>query len=453
MAAGLGFKTFTTGEVLTAADTNGYLMQGVLVFASAAARDAAITSPQEGQCCYLKDTDAVLTYSGAAWVGFDDSNAIQNSIVDAKGDLIAASAADTPARLAVGSNGETLVANSAASTGLSYQANFAAGKNKIINGDFYINQRAFTTSTVAGTYGFDRFRQSNSGGTATQSAQTFTAGAAPVAGYEGKNYVRMVTASQSAAGDYAGIVQSIEDVRSFAGQTIVVSFWAQASTGTPNIGVGTGQNFGSGGSATVITSPAVQAITTSWVRYSFSVAIPSISGKTIGTSSLLDIGVWTSIGTTLSGLGYPAVGVQNVTINIWGVQVEAGSGATAFQTATGTLQGELAACQRYYFVKVTAGTQPATFGMASYISSNDLRGTFGFPVEMRVTPTLVATSGTGYYKTEMDADLFNSVTLNWTTKTEAGWYNSGDGASGTKGQASMVGSNNALSSIALSAEL
>jgi hypothetical protein len=51
MAAGLGFKTFTTGEVLTAADTNGYLMQGVLVFADAAARDAAITSPARGAVC------------------------------------------------------------------------------------------------------------------------------------------------------------------------------------------------------------------------------------------------------------------------------------------------------------------------------------------------------------------------------------------------------------------
>jgi len=68
MAAGLGFKTFVTGDVLTAADTNGYLMQGVLVFATAAARDSAITSPQEGQACYLKDTDAVMTYSGSAWV-------------------------------------------------------------------------------------------------------------------------------------------------------------------------------------------------------------------------------------------------------------------------------------------------------------------------------------------------------------------------------------------------
>jgi len=67
MAAGLGLKTFVTGDVLTAADTNGYLMQGVWVFATAAARDAAVTSPQEGNMCYLKDTDAVQYYSGSAW--------------------------------------------------------------------------------------------------------------------------------------------------------------------------------------------------------------------------------------------------------------------------------------------------------------------------------------------------------------------------------------------------
>ena len=68
MAAGLGFKDFVTGEVLTAADVDGYLMQGIWVFASAAARDAAVTSPQEGNACYLKDTNEVLTYSGSAWV-------------------------------------------------------------------------------------------------------------------------------------------------------------------------------------------------------------------------------------------------------------------------------------------------------------------------------------------------------------------------------------------------
>jgi hypothetical protein len=61
MAAGLGFKTFVTGDVLTAGDTNGYLMQGVWVFADAAARDAAVTSPEEGNMCYLKDTSSGST--------------------------------------------------------------------------------------------------------------------------------------------------------------------------------------------------------------------------------------------------------------------------------------------------------------------------------------------------------------------------------------------------------
>ena len=55
-----------------------------------------------------------------SWVAQDDSNAIQNTIVDAKGDLIAATAADTPARLAVGTNGQVLTADSTASTGIKW---------------------------------------------------------------------------------------------------------------------------------------------------------------------------------------------------------------------------------------------------------------------------------------------------------------------------------------------
>ena len=54
------------------------------------------------------------------WVAQDDSNAIQNAIVDAKGDLIGATAADTPARLAVGTNGQILTADSTAATGLAW---------------------------------------------------------------------------------------------------------------------------------------------------------------------------------------------------------------------------------------------------------------------------------------------------------------------------------------------
>ena len=63
------------------------------------------------------------------WVAQDDSNAIQNAIVDAKGDLIAATAADTPARLGVGTNGQVLTADSTAGTGLARWNDFAIHNN------------------------------------------------------------------------------------------------------------------------------------------------------------------------------------------------------------------------------------------------------------------------------------------------------------------------------------
>ena len=90
MGAPLGFKTFATGDVLTAADTNGYLMQGVWTFASAAARDAAVTSPQEGNVCYLKDTDAVMTYSGSAWVAVG-ANTTTYTLINAGGTTLSGS--------------------------------------------------------------------------------------------------------------------------------------------------------------------------------------------------------------------------------------------------------------------------------------------------------------------------------------------------------------------------
>ena len=148
MAAGLGFKTFTTGEVLTAADTNGYLMQGVLVFASSAARAAALTSPQEGQYSYLKDTNSTEYYDGAAWIaapigditgvtagtgisggGTSGTVTITNSMateIAAKGDLIVGTGAATFDNLTVGANGTTLVADSPASTGLKWATPAAA---------------------------------------------------------------------------------------------------------------------------------------------------------------------------------------------------------------------------------------------------------------------------------------------------------------------------------------
>ena len=106
MAAGLGFKTVATGDVLSAADTNGYLMQGVLVFASAAARDSAITSPQEGQFAYLKDTNVTTYYTGSAWANLDTTG--MTNPMTTTGDTIYSSSGSTPARLGIGSTGNIL---------------------------------------------------------------------------------------------------------------------------------------------------------------------------------------------------------------------------------------------------------------------------------------------------------------------------------------------------------
>jgi hypothetical protein len=112
MAAGLGFKTFAVGEILSAANVNGYLMQGVLVFANATARDAAITSPQEGQFAYLKDTNVTTYYTGSAWANLDTTG--MTNPMTTTGDVIYSSSGSTPARLGLGTAGQVLQVNSGA---------------------------------------------------------------------------------------------------------------------------------------------------------------------------------------------------------------------------------------------------------------------------------------------------------------------------------------------------
>jgi hypothetical protein len=87
------------------------------------------------------------------WVTSDDANAIQNTIVDAKGDLIAATAADTPARLAVGTNGHVLTADSTAATGIKWAAPASGGGMTLINtGGTTLSGSTTTVSTIPGTY-------------------------------------------------------------------------------------------------------------------------------------------------------------------------------------------------------------------------------------------------------------------------------------------------------------
>jgi len=319
--------------------------------------------------------------------------------------------------------------------------NFYAGKNHIINGDMGIWQRGTSFASAAnGSYSADRFKYAFDGsGTATISQQAFTAGAAPVAGYESQYFLRhLVTSAGSTT--FTQIFQPIEDVRTFAGQTVTFSFWAKADSARSSF-IYAEQNFGSGGSATVqYLSMGSASLTTSWQRFSFTVALSSISGKTIGTGSQLNF--YIRGGTAL-----------NASTDIWGVQVESGSTATPFQTATGTIQGELAACQRYYWRNTSVGNASNyyCYALGTAYSSTRAAVFFQHPVTMRTAPSFAysgsiqivqGSTGNAISAISIDSNSSTQTLLNVTT------------SSLTTGYGNHMGStNNTTSFIELSAEL
>lgn len=262
-------------------------------------------------------------------------------------------------------------------------APFVAGKNAIINGDFRVAQRgtSVTLSNGVNAFGPDRWQvyMNFSSGSPTFSQQTFTPGTAPVAGYEGASFARITNVASSS---YVDFKTRLEDVRLFAGQTVTLSFWAKATssiTGLPLIR----QNFGSGGSASVDTYASSNLVISSntWTRYSFTISVPSITGKTIGTSSYLEVYPFI----------YTAGTIASNTMEFWGVQLEAGSVATPFTTATGTIQGELAACQRYCYVIPGRSVGAKSIGNGYWSNATNSIAFLKLPT-MRVSPTLIFSS-------------------------------------------------------------
>lgn len=254
---------------------------------------------------------------------------------------------------------------------------YAAGKNAVINGAFNVWQRGTTFTNPAGdSYTADRFMIDYGTAAPTSNSvtrQTFTPGTAPVAGYEGAFFFRS-TLTTVGTTSRLSIHHKIENVQTYAGQTVTLSFFAKADSAR-SLGGFIQQNFGSGGSATVSTAITSQSITTAWTRFSMQVAVPSISGKTIGTSSFLNIRL------------DQAVAAGSV-LELWGLQLEASSTVSAFQTATGTLQGELAACQRY-FQRFTAANPAVGFAGSTTVAQFSLN----YKVPLRNTTLSLAQSG------------------------------------------------------------
>jgi hypothetical protein len=272
----------------------------------------------------------------------------------------------------------------------------AGMRNAIINGNFDIWQRG-TSGSAPNYAAADRWVNAISGSGCTMSRQAFTPGQTDVPG-EPTYFCRMAVTSVAGAGNIAILTQVVEDVRTFAGQQITVSFWAKADA-TKSIAIETTQNFGTGGSpsALVLGMGVTKVLVgTSWQKITFTTTVSSIGGKTIGSdgNSSLGFNIWFDAGSNFN-LRTDSLGQQSGTFDIAQVQVEAGPVATPFERRP--IGTELALCQRYFEKSFNLETAPVqnvgslqgaltTSGVST--SNNVLLGHANFAAEKRAVPTV-----------------------------------------------------------------
>jgi len=341
--------------------------------------------------------------SGAVTLTLDSSSVISPTIVNAKGDILTATADNVPAILTVGNSGEILVADSNATSGLRYQTGYNG--NAIINGGMDIFQRSSTPTTgisAPGTnavYALDRWQlyRNTTGSTMSRQVTGDTTNL-PQIQYCGRTQ-RTVSTSSTAAIYNSYTLETTDSIR-FAGQVVTFSFYARAganysaaSSGLVyalRYGTGTDQNNLDGftGNTNVVSSTIT--LTTTWQRF---------QGTATVSSTATQLGIL-FISTPVGTAG------ANDYFEITGVQLELGSIATTFKRsngAGGTIQGELSACQRYYYRTTSAAnSNPAytLFCTGFATSTTGILATVNLPVAMRIAPTALDTSAMSTFYSE-----------------------------------------------------
>ena len=311
------------------------------------------------------------------------------SNINAKGDILVGTADNTLGIITAGNNGETIVADSSAATGLRYQTGYNG--NAIINGGMDIFQRSSTPTTgisAPGTnavYALDRWQlyRNTTGSTMSRQVTGDTTNL-PQIQYCGRTQ-RTVSTSSTAAIYNSYTLETTDSIR-FAGQVVTFSFYARAganySAASSGLvyalrsGTGTDQNNLDGftGNTNVVSSTST--LTTTWQRF---------QGTATVSSTATQLGIlftFTPVGTAGA----------NDYFEITGVQLELGSIATTFKrsgSGGGTIQQELAACQRYYEENDGNILQSATNGGLA----NSYGTSFTYQVTKRTTPTLTIFSG------------------------------------------------------------
>jgi hypothetical protein len=278
-------------------------------------------------------------------------------------------------------------------------------RNYLINGNFDIWQRGTSTtiSTPVSQYLADRWTSFPGNGTMTVTRQVFASGQTDVPGFPTAFQRCQMTVAATTS---AYTQQRIEDVTKLAGKKATLTFWAKAAAGI-NVQIRTIQSFGTGGSSTVDTLQDTIAITTVWTKYTVTLDIPDVAGKTIvaGNNNYLNISFGLPINTTF-------------TFDLAQVQLVEGAQELDFRLATSDINLERLLCYRYYW-QPTSGT---FLGSGYFELATQVFVSFRFPVEMRVTPVPSILSATGIIYTRVGSSNGNFISGNFSSTTVYGTF-------------------------------
>jgi hypothetical protein len=357
----IGATTASTGA-FTSLTVNGAPVAGVLV------QTTAPSSPVTGQEWFSTTDGKLYVYTGTTWAeATNETIPIASSTV--------AGAVMVSAGLSVDTSGNLSIAG------------VDIGRNKLHNPLFNIAQRGAGAFTASG-YTLDRWLASITTDTVSITQASLSDADRSAIGDEEAVYgLQNVFTGNAATGAFNNLVQRMEGVRRFSNKTVILSFWAKAASGTPKLGFNLSQNFGSGGSTAVTALATGNTVTlsTTWTRYTTAIAVPSASGKTLGTAGTdyTAIQIWFSSGSANNAQA-GNIGVQSGTITLWGMQLEIGSVATALAKADP--RHDLSNCQRFYY------TTRVVSGVSNQASGGNVFHGMLFPTTMRATPTLALAS-------------------------------------------------------------
>lgn len=369
-------QTYTSAGVTWRFDGVKWVIVAVGGGASVTISDTAPASPQPGALWW----DSV---GGQMYIWYNDPNTSQwvpttnlGSVPEAPND-----------GQLYGRNGQLAAWQPAAPASLAADN---IGRNWLHNPYFNIWQRGAGPWTATGNYAADRWRLSLTNDAVSIAQLTHNDASRLQIGDESAVYALQATFTGSAtSGSYSYLQQVIEGIRRLAGKTVIVSFWAACSVANTKLGFNILQLFGTGGSPSPIAwvqanGNVITLTSTGWTRYSSTITIPNLQGKTVGTNG--DDG--TQIGLFFSQSGTPvagAIGVQSGVVQLWGMQLEVGTAPTPLEKINP--RQDLQNCMRFYWTGRAYAAGVGGNGGNVSVSMSLIN-----PVTMRASPTVTVTA-------------------------------------------------------------